>query len=153
MAASSGTRTMTSTQAKDQQEPETTPPPKVRLRSACDQCHESKVKCSGGSPCVVCEKASTECKYSLAKSFGRPRGVKNKKTRQRLAEAEEARRRELASSHSQSSASHSSPDTGYSSIHAMHNMQSIDFGVNSCMTFDNSLPIPTVCCLKLSMAG
>lgn len=143
---------MTSTQAKDQEKQETTPPPKVRLRSACDQCHESKVKCSGGTPCVVCEKARTECKYSLAKSFGRPRGVKNKKTRQRLAEAEEARRRELASSHSQSSASHSSPGAGYSSIHTIHNMQGIDFGVNSCMTFDNNLPIPTVGCLTLPSA-
>lgn len=58
-----------------------------RLRAACDLCHKSKVKCNGGNPCNGCLKAQSLCNYSFANRFGRPLGVKNKKTRQRAKEA------------------------------------------------------------------
>ena len=56
----------------------------TRLRSACDVCHQSKVKCSGGNPCRGCQKIGISCNYSSSNQNGRPRGVKNKKTIQRM---------------------------------------------------------------------
>ncbi|KAJ5594742.1 C6 finger domain protein GliZ [Penicillium hispanicum] len=56
----------------------------TRLRSACDVCHQSKVKCSGGNPCHGCRKIGVACNYSSSNQNGRPRGVKNKKTIQRM---------------------------------------------------------------------
>ena len=54
------------------------------LRSACDLCHQGKVKCSGGVPCEGCRKLSVRCKYSTSNRTGRPKGVKNKKTLERI---------------------------------------------------------------------
>ena len=56
----------------------------TRLRSACDVCHQSKVKCSGGSPCHGCQRIGIACNYSSSNQNGRPRGVRNKKTLQRM---------------------------------------------------------------------
>ncbi len=63
-------------------------PPK--RKAACDQCNASKVKCSGGGlPCKRCADSSKTCHYSLAKRIGKPRGIKNRKTLERLRLAEE----------------------------------------------------------------
>lgn len=51
-----------------------------QLRSACDPCHHSKVRCSGGNPCVSCTVAQTPCTYSVGSRLGRPKGSKNKRT-------------------------------------------------------------------------
>lgn len=68
------------------------PSASTRLRSACDVCHQSKVKCSGGNPCRGCQKIGIACNYSSSNQNGRPRGVKNKKTIQRMQAAANAAR-------------------------------------------------------------
>ena len=60
-------------------------------KSACDQCNASKVKCpGGGAPCQRCADSSQPCHYSLARRIGKPRGSKNRKTLEKLRQAEEA---------------------------------------------------------------
>lgn len=54
------------------------------LRSACDLCHQGKVKCSGGTPCDGCDRLGVRCIYSTSNRTGRPKGVKNKKTLERI---------------------------------------------------------------------
>lgn len=56
-----------------------------KYKAACDQCHDSKVKCSGGdTPCKRCADARLHCHYSLAARIGKPPGSKNRKTLERL---------------------------------------------------------------------
>ena len=56
-----------------------------KYKAACDQCHSSKVKCSGGdTPCKRCAGARLHCHYSLAARIGKPPGSKNRKTLERL---------------------------------------------------------------------
>jgi hypothetical protein len=55
----------------------TSSPPK-KLRSACDACHASKMRCFGGSPCVGCQGSGIECVFSVRNRQGRPKGVRNK---------------------------------------------------------------------------
>ncbi|KAL1965337.1 hypothetical protein VTN77DRAFT_5774 [Rasamsonia byssochlamydoides] len=62
---------------------------KPRLRSACDSCRQSKVKCSGGSTCLRCNKQGVPCKYSLASRAGKPKGSRNKATLKKLEELQE----------------------------------------------------------------
>ena len=50
-----------------------------RLRSACDACHQSKTKCSGGVTCVTCAMSNGQCTYSMGNRLGRPKGSKNKR--------------------------------------------------------------------------
>jgi C6 transcription factor GliZ len=57
-----------------------------KLRTACDHCHHTKVRCSGQLPCKGCVKASIPCFFSLSARLGRPKGTKNRTT-------EEGRRR------------------------------------------------------------
>ncbi|KAJ5902060.1 hypothetical protein N7495_002588 [Penicillium taxi] len=54
-----------------------------RIRSACDQCHTRKLRCSGGEPCANCQLSNQDidCAYSLSNPLGRPKGVKNKSPR------------------------------------------------------------------------
>ena len=61
--------------------------PHRKLRSACDLCHQTKVRCSGDTPCQTCENLDMECVYSVSNRVGRPRGIKNKKTLDRLSKA------------------------------------------------------------------
>lgn len=58
-----------------------------KLRSACDACHEAKVKCTGGTPCVHCKNHHQNCHYSFAARIGKPKGSRNRKTLARLREA------------------------------------------------------------------
>ncbi|KAH8698373.1 hypothetical protein BGW36DRAFT_144779 [Talaromyces proteolyticus] len=67
-----------------QADQQTSTPKQKSLRSACDTCHHSKVKCSGRLPCEGCEKLRVRCKYSISNRTGRPKGVRNKKTLERI---------------------------------------------------------------------
>lgn len=64
----------------DQQQPQK---PK-KLRTACDVCHQAKMKCSGGRPCDGCRDSGYDCSYSVSNRIGRPKGTKNKRTLERL---------------------------------------------------------------------
>ena len=55
-----------------------------KLRSACDLCHETKVKCSGGKPCNGCRGLGIECAFSVSSRIGRPKGTRNKATLERI---------------------------------------------------------------------
>jgi len=55
-----------------------------KLRTACDICHQAKMKCSGGSPCNGCRDSGYECSYSVSNRIGRPKGTKNKRTLERM---------------------------------------------------------------------
>ncbi|KAI2464230.1 hypothetical protein F4781DRAFT_413681 [Annulohypoxylon bovei var. microspora] len=50
-----------------------------RLRSACDSCHQAKIRCSGGNPCLTCLVSQVHCTYSPGSRLGRPKGSKNKR--------------------------------------------------------------------------
>ncbi|KAL4863835.1 hypothetical protein BDV12DRAFT_176982 [Aspergillus spectabilis] len=54
-----------------------------KLRSACDACHRSKTRCSGGVPCQRCRDYLTPCKYSVSVRTGKPKGSKCRKTIER----------------------------------------------------------------------
>jgi hypothetical protein len=51
-----------------------------RLRSSCDSCHRSKIKCTGSNPCAACLGSQNTCTYSRGSRLGRPKGSKNKRT-------------------------------------------------------------------------
>ncbi|KAM6476657.1 hypothetical protein HDV62DRAFT_384099 [Trichoderma sp. SZMC 28011] len=50
-----------------------------RLRSACDACHQLKVRCSGYLPCDSCTESCRTCVFSMSNRLGRPLGSKNKR--------------------------------------------------------------------------
>lgn len=52
----------------------------IRLRNACDQCHQLKRKCSGDLPCENCSLSNCGdlCLYRPANRLGRPRGSRNR---------------------------------------------------------------------------
>ena len=60
------------------------PHPTKKLRTACDVCHQAKMKCSGGTPCAGCRDSGYECCYSVSNRIGRPKGTKNKRTLDRM---------------------------------------------------------------------
>ncbi|KAI8630641.1 hypothetical protein F5Y19DRAFT_483971 [Xylariaceae sp. FL1651] len=43
-----------------------------RIRTACDSCHKSKMKCSRGNPCDACARSGHRCLYSPPNRLGRP---------------------------------------------------------------------------------
>ncbi|KAI0098861.1 hypothetical protein GGR51DRAFT_576848 [Nemania sp. FL0031] len=51
-----------------------------RFRSACDVCHQMKVRCSGTIPCDTCAGVGQPCNYSVSSRLGRPPGAKNKRS-------------------------------------------------------------------------
>jgi hypothetical protein len=57
------------------------PPPGKKFRTACDICHQGKMRCSGGSPCTGCQEMGYFCYYSISQRLGRPKGTKNKRAR------------------------------------------------------------------------
>ncbi|PVH97119.1 hypothetical protein DM02DRAFT_658555 [Periconia macrospinosa] len=57
----------------------------TKFRSACDRCHDAKVRCSGDMPCQGCILSKSLCFYSVSNVLGRPRGTKNKTSRRRTA--------------------------------------------------------------------
>ncbi|KAK1142342.1 hypothetical protein N8T08_007894 [Aspergillus melleus] len=54
--------------------------PRSRLRKACDFCHQSKVKCTGDSPCSRCIELDIPCRYGFVIRTGKPKGSRNRKT-------------------------------------------------------------------------
>ncbi|KAL7941875.1 hypothetical protein V8C42DRAFT_333958, partial [Trichoderma barbatum] len=62
-------------------------PQQRRLRSACDLCHASKVRCTGGQPCKKCCNSNLPCTYSYMAKLGKPKGSRNKRTLERLSVA------------------------------------------------------------------
>jgi uncharacterized Zn finger protein (UPF0148 family) len=58
----------------------------VKLRTACDRCHQSKMKCSGTVPCASCGTSGEPCIYSASNKSGRPKGVKNKRTSEQMSD-------------------------------------------------------------------
>lgn len=75
-----------------------------KLRSACDRCHQSKMKCSGGMPCSNCFGSGEDCCYSVSNRSGRPKGAKNKRNQEQMSTAQQ----EECPSISVMSAAHSS---------------------------------------------
>ena len=69
-------------QSREQDTPK--PHPTKKLRTACDVCHQAKMKCSGGTPCAGCRDSGYECCYSVSNRIGRPKGTKNKRTLDRM---------------------------------------------------------------------
>ncbi|KAH8702196.1 hypothetical protein BGW36DRAFT_458949 [Talaromyces proteolyticus] len=63
---------------------EANPEQKQKLRSACNCCHQAKVKCSGGSPCFRCASKELSCCYGFQNRGGKPKGSKNRKTIARM---------------------------------------------------------------------
>ncbi|GIK05542.1 hypothetical protein Aspvir_009655 [Aspergillus viridinutans] len=65
----------------------TSPTPKPdkprKLRSACDACHRSKTRCSGGNPCTRCHEYMSPCTYSYSSRCGKPKGARSRKTLER----------------------------------------------------------------------
>ena len=61
-----------------------------KLRSACDRCHQSKMKCSGGMPCAGCFNPGENCCYSVSNRSGRPKGAKNKRIHKQMSIAQQA---------------------------------------------------------------
>lgn len=61
-----------------------------KLRSACDRCHQSKMKCSGGMPCTGCFNSGEDCCYSVSNRSGRPKGAKNKRSNGQMSVAQQA---------------------------------------------------------------
>jgi hypothetical protein len=55
------------------------PRPTVRLRSACDSCHKSKIRCTRGNPCNLCRLFNNHCIYSPRNGIGRPKGSKSQR--------------------------------------------------------------------------
>ncbi|KAI1492535.1 hypothetical protein F5X96DRAFT_626120, partial [Biscogniauxia mediterranea] len=45
----------------------------ARLRSACDPCHQAKIKCSGESPCLACKASRARCILQSANHTRRQR--------------------------------------------------------------------------------
>lgn len=62
--------------------------PTLKLRTACENCRQSKVKCnvSGEGACVRCLRHGRQCRYGIANRSGKPKGSKNKATRRKLGE-------------------------------------------------------------------
>ncbi|KAI4240694.1 MAG: hypothetical protein LQ352_007577 [Teloschistes flavicans] len=50
-----------------------------KIRSACDVCHRTKVRCTGDIPCEGCVNSGNLCFYSYTGRLGRPKGTKSRK--------------------------------------------------------------------------
>lgn len=52
-----------------------------RIRSACDACHKTKIRCNGEVLCEACLNSGNLCIYSYSGRLGRPKGTRNNKGR------------------------------------------------------------------------
>ncbi|KAG6039056.1 hypothetical protein E4U19_007554 [Claviceps sp. Clav32 group G5] len=68
-----------------------------KLRSACDACHASKVRCSGEQICARCQRDNVACHYSYRAHQGKPKGSLNRKTIERMKAAGFIEQRPVAS--------------------------------------------------------
>jgi hypothetical protein len=62
-----------------------------KLRTACENCRQSKVKCnlSGKSVCTRCLRHGLQCQYGYANRSGKPKGSKNRATLRKLGQLQE----------------------------------------------------------------
>lgn len=126
-----------------------------KLRSACDICHQAKMKCSGGTPCQGCRSSDHECIYSVSKRIGRPKGTKNKRTADRVSRQQSEKERKSHKNERGSQVPASSPapgqisrarpqtlivDNGGAQQHATMGSRSIDALLGSASNTPYSLP-------------
>lgn len=83
-----------------------------KLRTACDICHQAKMKCSGGTPCQGCRGSDHDCIYSVSKRIGRPKGTKNKRTADRMNRQQSERERKTHKNERESQVPASTPSPG-----------------------------------------
>ena len=95
------------------QDRESTKPPSKKLRTACDICHQAKMKCSGGTPCQGCRASDHECIYSVSKRIGRPKGTKNKRTADRASRQQLEKERKSHRSGRENQVPVSTPSSGH----------------------------------------
>ena len=57
-----------------------------KLRTACENCRQSKVKCNlaGKNSCTRCLRHGLQCRYGFANRSGKPKGSKNRATLKKL---------------------------------------------------------------------
>lgn len=57
-----------------------------KLRTACENCRQSKVKCnlSGKNMCIRCLRQGLQCRYGYANRSGKPKGSKNRATLRKM---------------------------------------------------------------------
>lgn len=62
-----------------------------KLRTACENCRQSKVKCnlSGKNVCTRCLRHGLQCLYGFANRSGKPKGSKNRATLRKLGQLQE----------------------------------------------------------------
>lgn len=62
-----------------------------KLRTACENCRQSKVKCnlSGKDVCTRCLRHDLQCQYGFANRSGKPKGSKNRATLRKLSQLQE----------------------------------------------------------------
>lgn len=80
-----------------------------KLRTACDICHQAKMKCSGGTPCQGCRGSDYTCIYSVSKRIGRPKGTKNKRTADRMSRQKSEKERKSYKNERENQVSLSAP--------------------------------------------
>lgn len=83
-----------------------------KLRTACDICHQAKMKCSGGTPCQGCRGSDHDCIYSVSKRIGRPKGTKNKRTADRMSRQQSEKDRKNHKSERETQVPVSTPSPG-----------------------------------------
>lgn len=64
-----------------------------KLRTACENCRQSKVKCnlSGKNMCIRCLRHGLQCRYGFANRSGKPKGSKNRATLRKMGQLPEER--------------------------------------------------------------
>ncbi|KAE8348267.1 3-oxoacyl-reductase [Aspergillus coremiiformis] len=64
-----------------------------KLRAACENCRQSKVKCNlglgGKNTCIRCHRHGLQCRYRIANRSGKPKGSKNRATLRKLGQLQE----------------------------------------------------------------
>ncbi|KNG80295.1 hypothetical protein ANOM_011252 [Aspergillus nomiae NRRL 13137] len=62
-----------------------------KLRAACENCRQSKVKCNlgGKNTCIRCLRHGLPCRYRVANRSGKPKGSKNRATLRKLGQLQE----------------------------------------------------------------
>lgn len=62
-----------------------------KLRTACENCRQSKVKCnlSGKNVCTRCLRHGLQCHYGFANRSGKPKGSKNRATLRKLGQLQD----------------------------------------------------------------
>ncbi|OOF90457.1 hypothetical protein ASPCADRAFT_10623 [Aspergillus carbonarius ITEM 5010] len=73
-------------------------PPK--LRAACENCRQSKVKCnlSGKDTCIRCLRHGLPCRYRVANRSGKPKGSKNRATLRKLGQLQDDKKPTISTS-------------------------------------------------------